>query len=150
MWQRCRNSRAEMSTSRPVISLRELASAGVPMHQAEAVAIARETMLRRARGEFPGIPAAKSIRLSSDGTLAVGEPIPVGSDLERAAGLLEALLSHATPDVSSPAALRVILSRAYADDAAAFGSLEEFAAALVPFAATDPAGVVRSLVASYP
>ena len=120
------------------------------MHQAEAVAIVRLAVLRRARGELPGIPAAKSIRLSSDGSVTVGEPIPVGSDLERAGALLEALLTQAAPYLSSPSALRLILGRAYARDAAAFGSLGEFADALTPFGASDPAAVVRDLVARCP
>ena len=120
------------------------------MHQAEAVAVARDVIIRRARGELPGIPAAKSLRFSSDGTVTVGEPIPVGNDLERAAALLEALLAQATTDVSAPAALRLILGRAYASDAAAFGSLDEFVDALTPFAAADASAFVRSLVANHP
>ena len=150
MWQRCRIGRPEMSMNSPVVSLKDLVSAGIPMHQAEAVAVARDVIIRRARGELPGIPAAKSLRLSSDGTVTVGEPIPVGNDLERAAALLEALLAQATREVSSPAALRLILGRAYASDAAAFGSLDEFVDALTPFAAADASAFVRSLVANHP
>ena len=144
MWQRCRIGRPEMSINSPVVSLKDLVSAGVPMHQAEAVAVARDVIIRRARGELPGIPAAKSLRLSSDGTVTVGEPIPVGNDLERAAALLEALLAQATTDVSAPAALRLILGRAYASDAAAFGSLGDFVDALTPFAAADASAFVQT------
>ena len=150
MWQRCRNSRPEMSNDSPVVSLRDLVSAGGPMHQAEAVAVARDVIIRRVRGELPGIPASKSLRFSSDGTVTVGEPIPVGNDLERAAELLEALLAQATTELSAPAALRLILGRAYASDAAAFGSLVEFVDALTPFAAADASAFVRRLVANHP
>jgi hypothetical protein len=117
------------------------------MQHSDAVAIARELMVRAASAELPGLPAPQSIRLSSDGTIAVEGPIMLGQQVRRAAWLLEVLLSHASADVIAPAAFRMIVARAYARDEAAFTSLEQFAHALTPFAAPDLRAVVQTLVA---
>ena len=117
------------------------------MQHADAVAIARDLALRAASGELPGLPAPQSIRLNSDGTIAVEGPIAVGRAVQDAARLLEELLSRASEDVAAHAMLRIIVGRAYARDEAAFTSLEQFAHALTPFAAPDVSAVVRALVA---
>ncbi len=129
------------------ISLDELCTAGVRMQHADAVAIATDLMLRAARAELPGVPSAHSIRLSSDGTIAVEGPVALGTDVQRAARLLEVLLSRASADVIAPAAFRLILARSYSRDESTFTSLEQFAQALTPFAAPDLPAIVRALVA---
>ena len=129
------------------ISLDELCTAGVRMRHSDAVAIAREFMLRAARAELPGVPSPHSIRLSSDGTIAVEGPIALGSEVRRATCLLEVLLSRASADVIAPAAFHLIVARAHARNESSFTSLDEFAQALTPFAAPDLAAVVHTLVA---
>ena len=117
------------------------------MQHADAVAIARDVMLRAAREELPGVPSPHSIRLGSDGTVTVQGPVAVGTDVRRALCLLEVLLSRASTDVIAPAAFRLVLTRANARDGSMFASLEQFAQALTPFAAPDLPAIVHALVA---
>jgi WD40 repeat protein len=63
--------------------------------------------------------------------------------------LLTELLRNAVSEVSAPATFRLIIARAFVDDAAAFESLDHFAEALAPFAAPDPPAVIAGLVSSW-
>jgi Tol biopolymer transport system component len=112
------------------------------------VAIARDLILRAHRGEMPGIPTANVIRFASDGTIDIEGPVAAGGSVERAARLLDAMLSgHDAPaEMRVPGALRLVLSRAFgALDVPAFRSLKEFADALSRFAELDTATAVSAL-----
>jgi dipeptidyl aminopeptidase/acylaminoacyl peptidase len=128
------------------ISVDDLSAVGVRMQHADAVAIGREMALRVARGDLPGVPTLRSIRLGSDGAIAVEGPIATDRHVRSAARLLEALVAHANEELSAPAAFRMIVTRAYASDGEVFTSLEEFVLALTPFAAPDVAEAARTLV----
>ena len=138
-----------MSSGALRISLSDLASAGVLLTHSAAVTIARETALRSARGDLAGIPAPDELWLSSEGDVEnLGAPAQ-GNEIRRAARLLAALLTHAAHDAASPATFRLILARAFADDEAAYPSLDQFLAALEPFADADGRSVVRATVEAW-
>ncbi len=130
------------------VSIADLSAAGVQLRASEAVAVARDIALRAASGELAGIPSVEAIRLNVDGSVGVEGPVAAGTEVTRAARLLAALVSNATPDVSAPAMFRLILARALASDEAAYDSLEPFAEALAPFAAPDVATAVRELLST--
>lgn len=132
-----------------VVSPAELSAAGIRLRHADAVAIAREISLRVSRGELTGVPAPQAIRLGSDGSITSEGEAPAGRELERAACLLEVLSADAITEAAAPAALRLIVARAYAKDEAAFASLERFADALAPFASPDSAEAVRTVVETW-
>ena len=139
----------EMSDSPLRISLSDLASAGILLSHSDAVAIAREAGLRWLQGELAAIPSPDYLRLSSDGAVEnLGTPTP-GNEIRRAARLLAALLAQADGDAASPATFRLILARAFADDEAAYESVDQFLAALTPFAGSDARRVVRDVVEAW-
>jgi hypothetical protein len=130
------------------VSLAELSAEDVLLHHSEAVAIAREVALLAARGRLSGVPVAEQLRLCSDGQLAAVGDVPAGREIQRTALLLTALVRNAVAEVSAPATFRLILARAFADDEAAFESLDQLADALAPFAAPDAPAVIAGLVSS--
>ena len=139
----------KMSDSPLRISLSDLASAGILLSHSDAVTIAREAGLRWVQGELAAIPAPDYLRLSSDGDVEnLGTPTP-GNEIRRAARLLAALLAQADGDAPSPATFRLILARAFADDEAAYESVDQFLAALTPFAGNDARRVVRDVVEAW-
>ncbi len=139
----------EMSDSPLRISLSDLASAGVLLSHSDAVTIAREAGLRWVQGELAAIPSPDDLRLSSDGAIEnLGTPTP-GNEIRRAARLLAALLAQAHGDAPSPATFRLILARAFADDEAAYESVDQFLAALAPFASNDARSVVHGVVEAW-
>ena len=139
----------EMSDSALRISLSDLASAGILLSHSDAVTIAREAGLRWVQGELAAIPSPDDLRLSSDGAVEnLGTPTP-GNEIRRAARLLAALLAQADGDAPSPATFRLILARAFADDEAAYESVDQFLAALTPFAGSDARRVVRDVVEAW-
>ena len=139
----------EMSDSALRISLSDLASAGILLSHSDAVTIAREAGLRWVQGELAAIPSPDYLRLSSDGAVEnLGTPTP-GNEIRRAARLLAALLAQADGDAASPATFRLILARAFADDEAAYESVDQFLAALAPFAGSDARRVVRDVVEAW-
>ena len=139
----------EMSDSALRISLSDLASAGILLSHSDAVTIAREAGRRWVQGELAAIPSPDDLRLSSDGAVeSLGTPTP-GNEIRRAARLLAALLAQADGDAPSPATFRLILARAFADDEAAYESVDQFLAALTPFAGSDARRVVRDVVEAW-
>jgi hypothetical protein len=135
-----------MGSQTSSISLSDLSSAGVLLSHIDAVTIARDAALRAAHGDLPGIPAPADLRLRSDGELEAARIEGGGNQIRAAGRLLAALLAHADQDVNAPATFRLILARAFAEDEAAYESLDEFTSALAPFAAADPKAVVIDVV----
>ena len=133
-------------------SLAELTALRVRLEPSDAAAIAREVVLRAARGELPGIPSANVIRLTDDGAIQVEGPVASGREIERAARLLESLLPplDARIEVRVPGAMRLVIARALRVlDLPPFESLEAFADALHRFETDDVTQVVSRLVTTW-
>jgi hypothetical protein len=141
-----------MPTNDPVISLADLSAAGVRLHPAEAATLVRELAFQVGRGEIGGVPSGESLRLSPAGSLSIEGPVTGGPTVARAARLLESLLPgfDAAPEFRVPGALRLVVARALGTlDVPPYPSIESFGDALGRFAASDPAEVIRDLIASY-
>lgn len=141
-----------MLTPAPRISLADLSAAGIQLRPAEAVAIARELMLRVSRGLTPGIPSPHVVRFTMDGEILVEGPVAAGRSVERAARFLDTMLPgfDAPSDYRASGALRLVLARAAGTlDVPAYRTLDAFAAALERFSAPDAGDVVRALGASW-
>lgn len=140
-----------MPTNDTVISLADLSAAGVRLHPAEAATLVRELAFQVGRGEIDGVPSGESIRLSPAGSLSIEGPVTGGPTVACAARLLESLLPgfDAAPEFRVPGALRLVVARALGTlDVPAYPSIESFGDALGRFA-SDPAEVIRDLIASY-
>lgn len=141
-----------MPTNDIAVSLADLSAAGVRLHPAEAATLVRELAFQVGRGELSGVPSAESIRLSPAGSLSIEGPVTGGPTVARAARLLESLLPgfDAAPEFRVPGALRLVVARALGTlDVPPYPSIQSFGDALGRFAATDPAGAIRDLIASY-
>jgi hypothetical protein len=89
------------------------------------------------------------IRLSFYGDVLVEGPVVAsGQPVPRAAQLLAALLPGAKPQSAEPTALWRLIDRAVLSPPA-YTTLDEFAAALAPFAAHDPQAAIRDLTSRW-
>ena len=127
-------------------------AATAPLDHLEAVTIVREVVNRVIRGELPGVPSAHVIRLSETGMLHVEGPIAAdGSDVRRAAQLLEVLLASPGSPPRIPGALRLMIGRALGTlDLPPYPSLASLCEALSRFAAVDAAQCFQRIVTSRP
>ena len=137
--------------SRVVILPLPALAAATPLEYIEAVTVVREVADRVIRGELPGVPSAHVIRLSETGMLLVEGPIAAdGSDVRRAAQLLEALLAG-PGSRRTPGALRLIIARALGSlDLPSYPSLASLSEALARFTAVDATECFQRIVSTRP
>lgn len=136
----------------PRISIADLSASGLRLHFSAAVAVARELMLRAARGELPGIPSAQTIRLLRDGAIEIEGPVAAGRSVERAARLVDTLLPgfDAPPEWRVPGALRLVVARGMGTlDLPVYESLDDFASALDRFAVPDMPSAIQGLCQAW-
>src|SRR4051794_28554456 len=132
------------------VSLADLAAAGLRLRPTDAVTIVRALALQAARGELPGVPTAHVIRLSTAGPITVEGPVVAsGHPVPRAAQLLASLLPAAKRTSAEASPLYHVIARALGEQPPGFATLDEFAAALAPFAAHDPNAAVTELTARW-
>ena len=131
------------------VSLGDVAAAGVRLRPTDAVTIVRALVLQIANRTLPGVPSAHVIRLLPSGAVTVGGPVvATGDAVPRAAQLLADLLPGARRAGAEQTPLVKLIDRAL-HDPTAFGSLEDFAAALAPFAAHDPTSAIVDVTARW-
>jgi hypothetical protein len=131
-----------------VVSLADLAAAGLRLRPTDAVTIVRELALQVDRGELPGVPSAHVIRLSPAGPITVEGPVVAsGQPVPRAAQLLVSLLPASTRLSAGEFPLQRVIDRALGNGPGGFATLHEFAHALAPFAAHDQHAAVSQLTA---
>ena len=106
-----------------VVSLADLAAAGLRLRPTDAVTIVRELALQVSRGELPGVPSAHVIRLSPAGPVSVEGPVVAsGQPVPRAAQLLASLLPAATRLPAGESPLQRVVARALGHSDGGFGA----------------------------
>jgi hypothetical protein len=135
------------------VSLAELAAADIRLHPAEAVALVSSLCRRQQDGELRGVPSPGIIRLTRDGDVVVEGPVTTGEgEVARMAQLLSDLLPgfDAAPEVRPSGGLRLVIARALGTlDLPAYGSIDDFRAALDRFAAPDLRASVRCVFRAW-
>lgn len=134
------------------ISLAELTGVGILLRPSEAVALVDEICRRCEDGSLRGIPTAGVVRLSRDGQLSIAGPTNTGSEVARAAQLLDDLLPgfEATPEYRASGALRLVIARGLGTlDLPPYKSLTELRGALQRFAPADLADTARLLFQAW-
>lgn len=134
------------------ISLAELAGVGILLRPSEAVALVDEICRRCEEGSLRGIPTAGVVRLSREGQLSIAGPTNTGSEVARAAQLLDDLLPgfEATPEYRASGALRLVIARGLGTlDLPPYESLTELRGALQRFAPADLADTARLLFQAW-
>jgi hypothetical protein len=135
------------------VSLAELAAADIRLRPSEAVAIVAAICDQHLNGSLPGVPSPGVIRLTRDGDLLTEGPITTGPDaVKRAALLLTDLLPgfDALPEYRASGPLRLVIARALGSmDLPAYGSVDDFRAALTRFVTEDVRDVARALFSAW-
>jgi hypothetical protein len=132
-------------------SIGELLRAGVPPYTREAASLVAEVCRQVFYADNQIAPTANDILLGSDGSLTIsGSGSATAEEQMRAlASLLELLLpplGSTEPDFAVRASLRLLAPRARGmPGLAPISAPESLAAALSPYAAPDPTGVLREL-----